>query len=77
MVLETSHLPRSCHLYAQLWIIPFKWNEDSAMFKKCDCHSQGCFPPQCLLLTSLTVIETLPMGLPTHHMQIIGSKQTQ
>lgn len=31
MVLELS-LPRSCHSYAQLWVNPFKWNEDSAMF---------------------------------------------
>lgn len=25
MVLENSCLPRNCHSYAQLWIIPFKW----------------------------------------------------
>lgn len=29
--------------YAQLWIIPLTWNEDSAVFKKCDCHPEGCF----------------------------------
>lgn len=59
--------------YAQLWIIPLTWNEDSAVFKKCDCHPEGCFFfTQCLLLTSLTIVEILDTGLPAHFLQVMG-----
>lgn len=55
----------------QLYAILFHWNENSVMFKKCDCHSQRC-PPQMSPIHQPKCWIILTPGLSAHHMQIIG-----